>query len=147
MFTWFEWLKSWSTGGTQLSSVTWLFLRENGSILGSRKAWLTQTIIIARKGGWMRRNEGYTPLPIHNPYSLLSYWREWRSQAATPLTTQGQNGWKEVAEVELLPSFSKEERESNITTACFMWDETGRKMGKKNTGHLLTQHPEIQQKY
>lgn len=112
-----------------------------------RHGWLRPSTdcTIARKGEWKRRKEGYTPLPIRNPYSLLSYLREGGSQAATPL--RAQNGWKEVAEVELLPSFSKEERESNLTTACFMWDRTRRKMGKRKTGHLLTQHPEIQQKY
>lgn len=84
-------------------------------------------------------------MPTHNPYSLLSYWREEVKQQY--LYQLSQNGWKEMAEVELLPSCSKEERESNLTTACCMWDRTGRKMGKKKTGHLLTQHPEIQQIY
>lgn len=74
------------------------------------------------------------------PYTTPTAWREGGSQAATPLTAQSQNGWKEVTEVELLPSFSKGERESNLTPACFMWDKTERKMAKKKTGHLLTQH-------
>lgn len=56
--------------------------------------------------------------------------------------------WVEgVAEVELLPNFSKEERESNLTAACFMWGGTERKMEEKKTGYLFTQHPEIQYKY
>lgn len=43
-----------------------------------RHDWLrpSSDCIIARKWGWTRRKVGYPPLPTHNPYSLLSYWRE-----------------------------------------------------------------------
>lgn len=74
--------------------------------------------------------------------------REGGKQAATPLTAHRQNVWrrKEVAEVELLPRFSKEERESNLATACCVGDRAGRKLGKCDTDPLFSQHPEIQQK-
>lgn len=89
------------------------------------------------------------PCPYRTLKTCCHIWgREGERRAATPLTAHSQNGWrrKEVAEVALLPCFSKEERESNLATACCVWDRAGRKLGKQDTDHLLIQHTEIQQK-
>lgn len=78
----------------------------------------------------MKEEERRKHTPVHTQPLQPAVILEGGSQTATPLTAQSQNAWKEGAEVELLPNFSKEERESNLSLLYVGQDR--KKDGKEN---------------